>query len=40
MTRATGAEAAFMKVTGMSYQAHDAADAWERICAFFGRHLG
>jgi carboxymethylenebutenolidase len=40
MTRATGAEAAFMKVTGMSYQAHDAADAWERIYAFFGRHLG
>jgi len=39
MTQATGMEAAIMKVTGMSYQAHDAADAWERIYAFFGRHL-
>jgi dienelactone hydrolase len=28
-----------MKVTGMSYQAHDAADAWDRIYAFFGRYL-
>jgi carboxymethylenebutenolidase len=39
MTQASGAEAAIMKVTGMSYQAHDAADAWDRIYAFFGRHL-
>jgi carboxymethylenebutenolidase len=39
MTQASGAEAAFMKVTGMSYQAHDAADAWDRIYAFFGRYL-
>jgi len=25
--------------TGMSYQAHDAADAWDRIYAFFGQYL-
>jgi carboxymethylenebutenolidase len=39
MTRATGTEAVIMKVTGMSYQSHDAADAWDRIYAFFGRYL-
>jgi carboxymethylenebutenolidase len=39
MTQASGVEAAFMKVTGMSYQAHDAADAWDRIYAFFGQYL-
>jgi carboxymethylenebutenolidase len=39
MTQAAGTEAVIMKVTGMSYQAHDAADAWARIYAFFGRHL-
>jgi carboxymethylenebutenolidase len=39
MTEAAGAQAVLMKVTGMSYQWHDAADAWDRIYAFFGRHL-
>jgi carboxymethylenebutenolidase len=39
MTQAAGVQAAIMKVTGMSYQAHDAADAWQRIYAFFGRYL-
>jgi carboxymethylenebutenolidase len=39
MTQASGAEAAIMKVTGMSYQWHDAGDAWDRIYAFFGRYL-
>ena len=27
------------KVTGMSYEPHDAADAWERIYGFFGQFL-
>lgn len=27
------------KVTRMSYQRADAADAWQRIFAFFGEHL-
>jgi carboxymethylenebutenolidase len=39
MTRADGAGAVLAKVTGMSYEAHDAADAWDRIYAFFGRYL-
>jgi carboxymethylenebutenolidase len=39
MTESSGAGAVFAKVTGMSYQPHDAADAWQRIYAFFGRYL-
>jgi carboxymethylenebutenolidase len=39
LTRSTGAEAVLAKVTGMSYQEQDAADAWERIYAFFGQYL-
>ena len=30
----------FAKVTRMTYQQADAADAWRRIFAFFGEHLG
>jgi carboxymethylenebutenolidase len=39
MSESSGALGVFAKVTGMSYQRHDAADAWERIYAFFGRYL-
>jgi carboxymethylenebutenolidase len=39
MSEAAGAGAVFAKITGMSYQAHDAADAWRRIYAFFGWYL-
>jgi carboxymethylenebutenolidase len=39
MTEATGVQAVFAKVTKMSYQKSDAADAWQRIFAFFGEHL-
>jgi len=28
------------RLTRMSYQEADAADAWERIYAYFGEHLG
>jgi len=40
MSEATGAGAVLAKVTGMSYERHDAADSWERIYAFFGQYLG
>ncbi len=39
MTQSSGAGAVLARVTGMSYQEHDAADAWDRIYAFFGEHL-
>jgi carboxymethylenebutenolidase len=39
MTESTGAFAVFTKVTGMRYQPADAADAWQRTFAFFGRYL-
>jgi carboxymethylenebutenolidase len=39
MTEATGRGAAFMKIMGMRYQQKDAADAWDRVYAFFGEHL-
>lgn len=39
LNRYAGARGALMKVTGMSYQPDAAADAWERILAFFGEHL-
>jgi carboxymethylenebutenolidase len=39
MTETSGASAVFAKVTRMSFQPSDAADAWQRIFAFFGEHL-
>jgi carboxymethylenebutenolidase len=39
MTRSSGAGAVLARVGGMSYQKEDAADAWDRIYAFFGQHL-
>ena len=39
MSKATGPMAVFTKVTGMSYQPEDAADAWQRIYGFFGTYL-
>jgi carboxymethylenebutenolidase len=39
MTESTGAGAILAKVTGMSYQQYDAADAWQRIYSFFGQYL-
>jgi carboxymethylenebutenolidase len=39
MTETTGIPAVFAKVTKMSYQKSDAADAWQRIFAFFGEYL-
>jgi len=39
MSEATGAGAVIARVTGMSYQEHDAADAWQRIYTFLGRYL-
>jgi carboxymethylenebutenolidase len=39
LTEASGAGAIFAKIAGMSYQEHDAADAWQRIYAFFGTYL-
>jgi carboxymethylenebutenolidase len=40
MSESSGAGAVLAKITGMSYQEHDADDAWQRIYAFFGRYLG
>ena len=40
MTEASGAAAVLARFTRMSYQAADAADAWRRIYAFFGEHIG
>jgi dienelactone hydrolase len=39
LSEASGAAAVLAKVTRMSYQQADAADAWQRIFAFFGEHL-
>jgi carboxymethylenebutenolidase len=39
MTKTSGVGAVAAKITRMSYQEHDAADAWRRIYAFFGEHL-
>src|SRR5580693_4205873 len=39
MTESAGAMGVLAKVTGMTYQESDAADAWTRIYAFFGQHL-
>jgi carboxymethylenebutenolidase len=39
MTESTGIAAPLSKVTRMSYQEADAADAWRRIFGFFGEHL-
>jgi carboxymethylenebutenolidase len=39
MTETSGAGAILAKVTRTSYQQSDAADAWQRIFAFFGEHL-
>jgi carboxymethylenebutenolidase len=40
MTESSGAGAVLARFTRMSYQEADAADAWRRIYAFFGAHLG
>jgi carboxymethylenebutenolidase len=39
MTQSEGAGAVFARISRMSYQPSDAADAWQRIFAFFGTHL-
>jgi carboxymethylenebutenolidase len=39
MTETSGASAVLAKVARVSYQRSDAADAWQRIFAFFGEHL-
>jgi carboxymethylenebutenolidase len=39
MTQTTGASAAFARITRMSFQPEDAADAWQRIFGFFGSYL-
>ncbi len=39
MTESTGAGAVLAKIGRMSYQPEDAADAWQRIFAFFGTYL-
>lgn len=40
LTEASGAGAVLARFTRMSYQETDADDAWRRIFAFFGEHLG
>jgi carboxymethylenebutenolidase len=40
MSQASGAGAVFAKMTAMSYNEQDAADAWRRIFAFFAETLG
>jgi carboxymethylenebutenolidase len=40
MTESSGAGAVLARFARMSYQEADAADAWQRIYAFFGEHLG
>ena len=40
MTEASGAAAVLARFARMPYQESDAADAWRRIFAFFGEHLG
>jgi carboxymethylenebutenolidase len=39
MSQPSGVGVLLARVTGMTYQEHDAADAWDRIFAFFGRYL-
>jgi carboxymethylenebutenolidase len=39
MSPSTGVGAVFAKVAGLSYEEHDAEDAWQRIFAFFGQYL-
>jgi len=39
MTQSQGVGAALTRIGRMSYQPADAADAWQRIFAFFGRYL-
>jgi carboxymethylenebutenolidase len=40
MTEASGASAVLARFARMPYRESDAADAWRRIFAFFGEHLG
>jgi carboxymethylenebutenolidase len=40
LTQATGAGAVLARFARMNYVEADAADAWQRIYAFFGEHLG
>jgi carboxymethylenebutenolidase len=40
MTETTGVGGVLARITGMSHQRADAADAWQRSYAFFGRYLG
>jgi carboxymethylenebutenolidase len=40
MTESSGASAVLARFARMSYQEADANDAWRRIYAFFGEHLG
>jgi carboxymethylenebutenolidase len=39
MSESSGVAAVITKAVGMSYQPHDAQDAWRRIYAFFGTYL-
>lgn len=39
MTESSGAGAVLARIGKMSYHPQDAADAWQRILAFFGTHL-
>lgn len=39
MSKNSGAWTVAAKITKMTYQEHDAADAWRRIYAFFGEYL-
>jgi carboxymethylenebutenolidase len=39
MSPSAGVGGAVAKLTRMSYQPADAASAWQRIYAFFGKHL-
>ncbi len=40
MSKASGATGVFTKIARMTYNEHDAADAWRRIYAFFAPELG
>jgi carboxymethylenebutenolidase len=40
LSEASGTGAVLARFTRMSYQETDADDAWRRIFAFFGEHLG
>jgi carboxymethylenebutenolidase len=40
LIEASGAGAVLTRLTRMSYQEADAADAWRRIFAFLGEYLG